>query len=137
MKKHKRKEFSFPILLLMGAAFSLGTVLLVSLALATVSYFTKDPTALTGAFSLITLILAGGISAFITTKANGEGGSLVGILSAVISALLMLTVGIIWRGGLLPLGAVLNFVAFTVVSIAASLLGKHRPTRSHKKHTYR
>lgn len=135
MKKHKRKEFSFPVLLVMGAGFSLVTVLITSLALALAAYFTKDPTSLTGAFSLLSLVLAGGISAFVTAKVNGEGGSLIGILSAVICALVILAVGLVWRGGLLPLGAVLNVSAFVTVSIAASLLGKHRSARHfHTRH---
>ena len=129
MKKHKRKEFSFPILLVMGAGFSLATVLIISFLLATAAYFTKDPTSLIGAFSLLSLVLAGGISSFVTAKVNGEGGSLIGILSAVICAVVILSVGLVWHGGLLPIGAILNVIAFVIVSIAAALLGKHRSAR--------
>lgn len=126
MKKHKRKEFGFPTLLLLGSGFALVSVPIIALLLAIASYFTSNPTALTGAFSLLTLALAGALSGFVTSKANGEGGSLIGILSAVISAVVMLAVGLIWKGGLLPLGAVLNIAVFVALSCFAALLGKRR-----------
>ena len=132
MKKHKRKEFTFPILLLLGAGFNLVCVIAMALLLATAAYFTLDPTATTGAFSLLALIIAGAVSGFVTSRVNGEGGALIGAVSAVIAALVMLAVGLIWRGGLLPLGAVLNVIAFTVISSASALLGKKR-----KKHKVR
>lgn len=135
MKKHKRKEFTFPALLAMGSGFSLGLVPTVALLLSAVAYFTKDPSSMTGAFSLLSLLLAGGISGLVTSRVNGEGGVLIGILSAVISAAVMLAVGLIWRKGLLPLGAVLNLAAYITVSVGAALLGKRR-ARVGRKHRY-
>ena len=126
MKKHKRKEFTFPALLAIGSGLSLGAVPTVALALAAVAYFTKDPSSLTGAFSLLSLLLAGAISGLINSRVTKEGGALIGILSAVISAAVMLAVGLIWRGGLLPAGAVLNLAAYITVSVGAALLGKRR-----------
>ena len=135
MKKHKRKEFALPYLILMGAGFALLTVIATAFILAVIAYFTSNPTAMTGAFSLLALILAGAISGFVTSKVNGDGGALVGILSALICAAVILAVGLVWRGGLLPFGAVLNVAVFTVVSVGASLLGKKR-VKSARAHRY-
>ena len=131
MKKHKRKEFSLPILLLMGAGFALVTLGAVSLALSIISYFTKDPTALSGAFSLLSLVLAGAVSAFISARMWGEGGALIAILSAVISAIVMLAIGLIWRGGLLPFGVLLNIAAFLAASALSATLAK-RKKKAHR-----
>ena len=130
MKRRKRKEFSFPILLLMGAGFALGTVSATALLLAVVSYFTADPTALTGAFSLLALVLAGAVSGFATSRVRGEGGVLVAVVSAVISTAFMLAVGLVWRRGLLPLGAILNLAVFIIVSVLCALIGKRRKRKS-------
>ena len=113
----------------MGAGFSLAVVVAMALLLAVLAYFTNDPTATTGAFSLLTLLISGAVSGFVTSRVNGEGGSLVSAVSAVIAALLILAIGLIWRGGLLPLGAVLNTVAFTVISCASAVLGKKKKKR--------
>ena len=129
MKKHKRKEFSLPILLLMGAGFALCTVIAVSLILSIVAYLTSDPTAMIGAFALLSLALAGAISGFVTSRVNGEGGVLVGVLSAMICAAVMLAVGIVCKGGLLPLSAVLNIAVLVATSSFSALLGKGKHKR--------
>ena len=129
MKRYKRKEFGFPALVFMGAGFALAVVVVTALLFSALAYFTADPTAMTGAFSLLTLLVSGAVSGFVTSRVNGEGGSLVSAVSAVIAALLIIAVGLIWRGGLLPLGAVLNTVAFTVISCASAVFGKKRKKR--------
>ena len=135
MKKHKRKEFGLPALLIMGSGFALATVIVTSLILAIIAYLGKDPTALTGAFSLLAPALAGVVSGFITSKANGEGGTLVSVISAVISAVVMLSLGLILRKGLLPLGAVLNIAVFVVLSCFSALLAKRG--KGARKRKYR
>ena len=115
----------------MGAGFALVTLGAVSLALSIISYFTKDPTALSGAFSLLSLVLAGAVSAFISARMWGEGGALIAILSAVISAIVMLAIGLIWRGGLLPFGVLLNIAAFLAASALSATLAK-RKKKAHR-----
>ncbi len=136
MKKHNKKELNLTTLLLIGAGVAIASVAAVSFALALISSFTKDPTALTGAFSLLALVLAGGISGFVTSRVNGEGGTLVGILSAVISTSVMMVAGLIWKGGFLPLGAILNLLVFLAVSVISSLLGKKRAKRMRHRRSY-
>ena len=126
MKRHKRKEFSLPVLLLMGAGFALCTVIAISFILSIVAYMTGDPSAMIGAFSLLSLALAGAISGFVTSRVNGDGGVLVGVLSALISGAIMLAIGLVCKGGLLPLGAVLNIAVFVAVSCFSALLGKRK-----------
>ena len=136
MKRQKRKELSLPILLLIGAGVSLASVLTMTLILAIASYFTKDPTSLVGAFSLLSLLLAGAISGFVNARIGGEGGALIGIISASVASLIMLSVGLIWRGGMLPLSALLNLTAFILTSVGSAILGKKR-ARSARKRRFR
>ena len=133
MKKHKRKELGLTALLLIGAAASVGAVFVVAFILAFISSMTKDPTSMTGAFSLLALILAGAVSGFVISRVNGDGGALVGILSSVIATGVMIIAGLIWKSGFLPLGALLNLLAFLAVGILSSLLGKKR---SRKRRRY-
>ena len=134
MRKHKRKELGLTALLAIGTAFSLVLVFAVSFALTLISSLTNDPTSLIGAFSLIALLLAGGISGFTTSRLNGDGGVLIGILSAVISAAIMLAVGLIWKRGAISYGVLVNMLAFVGVSVIASALGKKRAKKSRRKY---
>ena len=132
MKKHKRKELGLGALLGIGTLSSLGAVFVMAFILALISSMTKDPTSLTGAFSLLALLLAGAVSGFVISRVNGEGGKLVGILSSVIATSVMMIVGLIWKGGLLPLGALLNLFAFLAVGVLASILGKKRARKRRR-----
>lgn len=133
MKKHKRKELSLPALSLLGAAFSLVTVIAIALALAIISAFTKDPTSLTGALSLAALLIAGAVSAFTTSRINNDGGAIIGILSSVIASTVILIIGLIIKRGLLPFGSLINVMAFLGISVIFSILGKKRIKKAHKR----
>ena len=124
MKKYKKKEFGLTVLMLFGAGFALAVTVAATLVLAIVSSLTSDPTALCGAFSLLALILAGAISGFVTSKANGEGGVLISALSSVITAAVILIVGLIWKRGAVNLGVILNVLSFIGVSVLSALLSK-------------
>ena len=132
MKKHKRKELSLGAMLAIGAVASVVSVGVVAFILAVISSLTKNPTSLTGAFSLLTLVLAGAISGFVISRVMGDGASLVGTLSVAIATVVMLAVGLIWTGGLLPLGALLNLCVFLAVGVIASVLGKQRPRKKRR-----
>ena len=132
MKKHNKKEKSFPALLMIGAGVSLASVALISFVTAIASSFTKDPTSLTGAMSLISLLLAGVISAVISSRQNEDAGVLIATLSAVISAILMLAVGLIMKGGLVPFGTLINHTAFVGISALTAALAKRRPKRRRR-----
>ena len=136
MKKHINKEKSFPTLLMIGTGVSLGTLITVSFIMALISSFSKDPTSLTGALSLMALLVAGGISAVISSRKNGDAGVLVATLSAVISAILMLAVGPIMNGGLVPFGTLVNLAVFIGVSALAAALGKRRTRRTKRRYSY-
>ncbi len=135
MKRYKRKDLSLGVLSLLGAAFSLVSIAATSMLFAIISMFTTNPTSLTGAFSLFALLIAGGLSAFITARTNGDGGAIVGILSSVLSAGVILIAGLILKKGLLPLGTLINISAFLGVSFVFSALGKRRKTkRNHRRY---
>ncbi len=132
MKKHKRKELGLGALLAIGVIASLGAVFVMAFILALISSMTKDPTSLTGAFSLLALLLAGAVSGFVISRLNGEGGTLVGILSSAIATGIMIIAGLIWKGGFLPLGALLNLLAFLAVGVLASIIGKKRARKRRR-----
>ena len=134
MKKHKRKELGLVPLTLLGTAFAILVIVSVTFAMSLISSFTKDPSSLTGAFSLITLLLAGGISGFVTSRANGDGGSLISIISALISAFLIIIIGLIWGKGMMNVGVFINTLAFVGVSILFAVLGKKRVKRGRRRY---
>lgn len=134
MKKHKRKEAGLTALMLMGAAFSLGMILAVSLILAAVSLLTDDPTSMTGALSLVALLAAGAISGFVTSRVNGGGGVLVGVLSTVITAAVMLIISLVADGGRVNLGVLVNVGAYVAISVIASVLGKKRVGKRKRRY---
>lgn len=132
MKKHKRIELSPAVLIAIGTISSIASVAVMALILAVISSLTKDPTSLIGAFSLLALVLAGAVSGFLISRLVGDGGSLVSMLSIAIATALMLIVGLIWKGGLLPLGTLLNLLVFLAVGIIASKLGNKRPRKKRR-----
>ena len=134
MKKHKRKEAGLTALMLMGAAFSLGLILAVSLILAAVSLLTDDPTSMTGALSLAALLVAGAISGFVTSRVNGGGGVLVGVLATVIAAAVMLIISLVADGGRVNLGVLVNVGAYVAISVIASVLGKKRVGKRKRRY---
>lgn len=133
MKKRKRKDPGLGTLMLMGAGFALVMIVTVTFILAVISYMTSDPTSLTGALSLTALLVAGAISGYITSRVNGGGGVLVGILSAVISAAIILVIGLISKGGI-SVGAFINTIAYVSISVIASVIGKKRIRKRKRRY---
>lgn len=137
MRKRNKKEPGLTSLLLIGSAGSLLTVFLSAFLLALISSFSKDPTALTGALSLIAFMLGGFISAFIISRLIGNGGVLIGILSSVISSSTLLIAGLIISGGSCALCVLVNSLAFIGVSSLAAVLAKKIGKKSPKRrYTY-
>ena len=133
MKKHKRKELGLAPLSLIGTAIALGSISVISLALAMLSALTNNPTALIGAFSLLALLTSGTLSGFITSRISGDGGKLVSTVSSLISAAIMLLIGMIWRGGALPIGSLINVAAFIGVSVVFAILGGKRKRKRNTR----
>ena len=136
MNKHNKREKGFPALLMIGAGVSLASVALTSFAMAIASSFTKDPTSLTGAMSLVSLLLAGVISAMINALRDGAGGALIATLSSAIAAVLMLAAGLVIKGGLLPFGTLINHTAFVGISALTAALTKRRPKKRKRRYGY-
>ena len=134
MKKRKRKEPGLTALMLMGAGFSLVTVLAVTFVLACISSLTSDPTSMTGWLSLAALLVAGAISGYVTSRVNGGGGVLVGVLATVIAAAVMLIISLISGGGKITLGVLVNVGAYVSVSVLASVLGKKRVGKRKRRY---
>ena len=135
MKKRKRKEFGLTTLVLLGAAFAVAIIIAVSFVMSIISYLTKNPTSLIGALSLITLILSGAVSGFVTSKVNGDGGVLVAILSSVISAFTILAIGLVWKGGAINFGVPLNLGVFIAFSAIGAIFGKKMPKKNRRRYS--
>ena len=135
MKKHSKSELSLPILLLIGSGAMVGGVAISAFIFALISSLTKDPTALTGILSLVSLLFAGALTSFILTRViRRDGGMLIAIVSATITGLLMSVIGLIMEGGSVNLNVFLNYLAFIGISgLFAFLAGK----TNTKKRKYR
>lgn len=112
MKKSMKRELGILPKLLIGVGIAALTVVAVSFTLSVISSLTKDPTSLTGIFSLLSLIIAGAVFGFIYTGLSGEGGGAIAFISSAITALLMSIAGLIWCGGKVPFGVFLNYLAY-------------------------
>ena len=135
MKKRKRKELGLVSLIMIGAAVGLGAILLIAFILAFVSSMTKNPTSLTGGLALVTLLVSGAVSGFGISKANSEGGALVGILSSIITVAVILVIGLIASAGKLNLGVFLNLIAYMMTATLAAILGKKRIKRRKRRYS--
>ena len=133
MKKRK-KDPGLTSLMLIGAGLALGITVVLAFIMAFISSFTKDPTSLTGALALVSLLVGGAISGFVTSRMNDEGGALVGTLSAVIASALILIIGLIMKSGKLDLSVFINLIAFICVSVLFAILGKKRIKRRRRRH---
>lgn len=135
MRKRKSKERGLVALILIGTAVGLGTIFATAFILALISSFTKDPTSLTAGLSLATLLISGSISGFVISRANGEGGALVGISAAVIIVALLIIIGLVMSAGRLRLGVFINLIAYLSVAVFSSVLGKKRIKRRRRKYS--
>ena len=135
MRKRKSKERGLVALILIGAAVGLGTIIATAFILALISSLTKDPTSLTAGLSLATLLISGSISGFVISRANGEGGALVGISAAVIIVALLIIIGLVMSAGRLRLGVFINLIAYLSVAVFSSVLGKKRIKRRRRKYS--
>jgi putative membrane protein (TIGR04086 family) len=135
MRKRKSKELGLVALIMIGTAVGLGTIIATAFILALISSLTKDPTSLTSWLSLASLLISGAVSGFIISRANGEGGALVGISASVISAALLIIIGLIMSAGRLRLGVFINVIAYLSVAVFGSILGKKRIKRRRRKYS--
>ena len=136
MKKTIKAELGTLPKLLIGAIAAAASIVVVSFILSLISSLTKNPTALTGVFSLLSLIIAGALFGFISSKLNGDGGIAIIFVSSVITALIMSAIGLIWCGGKVHFGVFLNYLAFIgTVALCAVIAGKIGGGK--RRHKYR
>ena len=135
MKKRKSKERGLITLILISAAVGLGVIFATAFALALISSFTKDPTALTAGLSLAALLIGGAISGFGISRANGEGGALVGVSASVLTSAVLVVIGLIMGAGRLKLTVFINLVAYLAVAVFCSILGKKRIKRRRRRYS--
>lgn len=125
MKKHSRNELSLPILIIIGCGAMIVGVLITTFIFAVISSITKNPTALTGILSLVSLLVAGAVTSFILAKVIRDGGTLIAIVSSVAVSLIMSVIGLIAKGGMISISVFLNYLAFIgTSSLFAFLAGK-------------
>lgn len=133
MKKSTRGELGLLPLLIISALAAALTIFAVAFILTLISSLTKDPTSLTGILSLLSLLIAGALFGFIATRIIRDGGALITFISAVITALIMSAVGLIWKGGEVPFDVFLNYAAYLgVVGICAFISQKMQMRKSYR-----
>ena len=135
MKKHyfgtNEKKKSRAVLL--GTSLSVFSFLIISLLLAFIISFTKDPLSAVGIAAIASLSLSGAISSFFTVKYKGNGGFISSLICTGICVLLILGVSLICSKGELQMNGVMNCVTYLSVSLLFSYLG----TKTGKKRTGR
>ena len=127
---HGRKSLrtSIPALsLLYSFLISVGIFVFISLIASVIAYATADPLALIKPLSVAALVLSAICSGYINSRLFGTWRS---VLSALIMALAMLTVGIISETGALGVGAMINFASYLA---SASLFAYLASRRGEKK----
>lgn len=85
---------------------------------------TENPSSGIGVCAPTLLYLTAAISSFITAKYKGEGGALPAALASVLSAIIMLIVGLALTKGQLPLIGAVNFAAYAVIGTVTAILAK-------------
>ena len=93
----------------------------------------ENPTAMTGIFSLASLLLTAALMGFIISKLKGDGGMLISVLSSLLFCLILLTVGLIGTGGKLPLFIPINYLCYMGVAALFAFLGKKREKRGRHR----
>jgi hypothetical protein len=124
MKKHSRKELSLPILILISTVVFISAGALCTLIFALISSLTDDPGALTGIFSLLSLLLSGSVASFVIAKLIRDGGTLIAIISSALTSLILTALGLIISGGAVHFGVFLNYAALIGISAIATLIAK-------------
>ena len=108
---------------------SLVVILALSFVMALVANSTSDPTANIGIYSLLVLVLSGGVCGFCMSRAKGEGGVLHALLVSLVVSIFMLIIALIAGGGKLSLGSFMNYGCYIAVAVLFSYLGKKRERR--------
>ena len=108
------------------------SLFLTALIGAIIASFLDNPTSSIGAISFITLIVAGGVSGFSTSKYKGEGGVMPAMLSALVFAIVLLVIGFIMSDGKLPLVTFINLVVYFISATFFAIIGKKRD-KKHKR----
>lgn len=118
--------------ILLSLLLSLFLSFLFLLFLAFLLYKTDDPLRLITPALYITPLLCGFLFGFTLAKARRAGGAFVGLLAGGVLALLLLGIGLILKGGSLPLSSLLLYALVLLSSLLGSLLATKRPRRRRK-----
>lgn len=133
--KTRRKELPLPTLLLIGTGISLAAVVFVSFIFSIIASLTSDPANMIGIFSLLSLIIAGAASGFLTSKLFGSGGAVIAFLSSVIAAALLCIIGLTVKGGSIGISVILNYLAYIgATALLAFIATKKRTRRTNFRH---
>ena len=125
---------SFLASLIFGTLFSFGMLLISTLILSGIFMALDTPTDSIEIKSLASLLISGAISAFVSAKFKGEGGTLCAIFISLITVFIMLIISLIASRGGVDGAIFMNYLCYLLISALFAYLGKKRErTRRHKK----
>ncbi len=123
-KRFKAKNKENPIKsVFIGILTIFITFLVTSFVITIVAYNSSDPTAKTGLFSIISLVLSGAIATFINTKLYGKENVIYPFLSSLTALVIFMITSLIMCGKISG-GTLMSALCFTLAAIFAIFIGK-------------
>ena len=126
-----RKGRSALGVLLSDVLISILLLLVLSFAAAIISSASENSTAGLSTYSLLTLLISSLISGFISAKRSDGFGS--AATSVLVSAAVIMLVGLIAGGGKLSLSAVMNYLCYFGVGMAGAFIARRRASKGRRK----
>ena len=114
-----------------GVLANIILCLLFALIAAAVLEKIKDPLGGLGIASMLTFFPTAVISGFMIPKFKGDGGTFIAFSAALTFVLLLFICSAITTRGNIPISTILSYLAYVVLEVIGSMLGKRRTTHRH------
>ena len=128
MKKRKNTR-SKAVLGAMGAAIIIGIYCAAALAMTGFAFGNENGTREVGFFSLLALMIAGGLGTFISAKALKLSTPISALSPAAVVLVLYTALALILTGGKVGLSHAMNMVCFLMISVLFAFLSAPRAKR--------
>ena len=118
--------------LLFSATISLACILILTLVSSLILLSSQNPTGSVGLATVLLFPLAAAVTAIATTLYKGESAIRECLISSLLVSGLVISLGLIFSGGSFPFSALLNCAAFTLSSLAISILARPKAKRRRR-----
>ncbi len=129
----KRKKMNIWASAGINLAFCLFTLLAISLILALIASFTKNPISFTELFGLISLLLSGAICGFITNKSDKERGFKIMLMSLGVIIFIIIVASVLLCEGKVSGMAFMNCLCYILSSLLFAYLAKRERKGKRRK----